>query len=282
MNRLAALCTVLLLLSSTAAVPAAGAASATDATAAPSGATAAGQTGSVAGPPGVASVLDGPFHSVRSIGAVSVSPATSAPVALLAAVENAVETVADRLRAGGPAPLVPDSLPRPPDLLVLLAGYSRADDSDPLAHDTRRALVDRVREAPGSPLTAVGRALDVPRSTVRYHVRVLEREGLVTAETIAGRNRLFPADEDAPALAAALRRDGAGDLLRSIAADGPGSVTALAERLDRAPSTVSHHLSRLADDGLVERRDEGTRTTAHLAGPARDLSVPDEAFGADD
>jgi DNA-binding transcriptional ArsR family regulator len=46
----------------------------------------------------------------------------------------------------------------------------------------------------------------------------------------------------------------------------PGTyLSGLAERLGRDPSTVSHHLSRLADDGLVRRERDGRAVVTRLA-----------------
>jgi DNA-binding transcriptional ArsR family regulator len=270
MRRLAALVALLLVTAAVAPV-AAGAAGATGATV-PT-ADAGEDPDRTALRVALASVVD-PEPTVRAA-AVSVSPVVTPAVALLVAVGDAVSPDPPR-RAG-------DGRDRLPPLLVpIVVGYVRPDEGDPLAHDTRAALVEAVRESPGAPLASVGRAVGVPRSTARYHVDVLEREGYVVAEQVAGRNRLFPAEAESRALAAALQRAGAGDLLRSLATDGPASVTELADRIDRSPATVSHHLSGLADDGLVDRRADGRRRIAHLAGPARDLATPDPPFAADD
>jgi len=63
-------------------------------------------------------------------------------------------------------------------VVVPLAGYSRfgGDDADALDHETRRRIHDTVAETPGTHLAGVADAVDEPVSTVRYHVRVLERE----------------------------------------------------------------------------------------------------------
>jgi DNA-binding transcriptional ArsR family regulator len=48
-------------------------------------------------------------------------------------------------------------------------------------------------------------------------------------------------------------------------AESADSVSGLADRIDRDPSTVSHHLSRLEDDGLIHREREGQAVTNRLA-----------------
>lgn len=141
--------------------------------------------------------------------------------------------------------------------LVAPFGYQRYDDSDPLEHAGRARLYEHVRDRPGTHLAALGDAADLPLSTARYHLRILEHEGLVRSEKRAGRRRFLPPDVDSDALAAALADDATATVLRSLVEDGPSSVSELAERLDRDPSTVSHHLARLANDGLVDRERRG-------------------------
>jgi DNA-binding transcriptional ArsR family regulator len=224
--------------------------------------------------------------AMRYTGAVTVGPEPPADAAL--ALASRVAGTVDGRPWASLASGWPDSLPGAPDgggrVLLALggAGYGRNDGDDgPLAHGTRARLFEAIESRPGRHLTALGEATDTPRSTVRYHVRVLEREGVVTVDRGDGRTRLFPAatDDGDRRLAAALRREGAAAVLRSLAADGPDTVTGLAERLDRAPSTVSHHLGRLAEDGLVARERDGATTRVSLSGPARGLA--DGAAGTD-
>lgn len=136
-------------------------------------------------------------------------------------------------------------------------GYQRFDDSDPLEHEGRERLHELIRAEPGVHLSAVAESADLPLSTARYHLRVLEHEGLVRGVKLRGKRRFFPPDVEAEALVAALTDTATASVLRSLVREGPGSVNELADRLDRDPSTVSHHLDRLADDGLVERERKG-------------------------
>lgn len=138
-----------------------------------------------------------------------------------------------------------------------LFGYQRFDDSNPLAHTGREQLYECIRAEPGVHLSAVSESADLPLSTARYHLRILEHEGLVRGVKLNGKRRFFPPDVEAEALVAALAEDATATVLRSLVREGPGSVSELADRLDRDPSTVSHHLDRLADDGLVERERQG-------------------------
>lgn len=167
-----------------------------------------------------------------------------------------------------------------PPLWLVVVGYTRHDELDPLENDARQRVFEAVRAAPGTYIAGIVDRTDIPRSTVRYHLRVLEREGLVAGETIGGKHRYAPASADI-ALEAALEDGPTAAVLEAVARFEPVNVGGLADELDRAPSTVSHHLDRLVDDGLVERQRDGRRVLVSLSPRASDHfeTVPENAVG---
>lgn len=138
------------------------------------------------------------------------------------------------------------------------------EDAGLLENEARREIYDEVTRSPGISMSEVADRTEVPLSTVRYHTWVLSTEDALDEAKIRGKRRLFPAmmDRERKELNAALEDEATARMLDAIHSDGPGSVTELAERLDRSASTVSYHLQRLQDAGLVERqRDDGATVT---------------------
>lgn len=158
--------------------------------------------------------------------------------------------------------------------VLAILGYQRYDDSDPLEHETRSALYERIQAEPGISLSAVSDAVDAPVSTVRYHLRILAHENLVSSEKRRGKRRFLPRTVDSDRLDTALDEEATAAVLGAIASD-PDSVSGLADRLDRDPSTVSHHLQRLDEEGLVERERDGRAVVSRLA----DDVDPADVFG---
>lgn len=150
-----------------------------------------------------------------------------------------------------------------------------------LEQPTRAAVYHAIDESPGETLSALADAVDVTRSTVRYHVDVLRKAGLVNAVEVSGALRFAPADADVD-LVAALNADGTGSVLRAVAEHEPVSVTGLADAIDRAPSTVSHHLSGLEARGLVERERVGESVATTLSPTVRTSLSDDQPVSADD
>ncbi len=149
--------------------------------------------------------------------------------------------------------------------LFALLGYQRFSDDDPLEHETRSAIYDHVRDSPGTYLAEIGEETDVPMQTARYHLRILEFENLISRKNIRGRRRYFPIGSESDELDAALNDEPTAAVLHALATEGPDSVSGLAETLDRDPSTVTHHLERLEEDGLVERERDGRSVVNRLA-----------------
>lgn len=66
----------------------------------------------------------------------------------------------------------------------------------------------------------------------------------------------------------ALESDSRRAILEALAASAD-SVSGLAERVDRDPSTVSHHLAGLESDNLIKRERGGQSVTNRLTPGAR-------------
>jgi predicted transcriptional regulator len=147
--------------------------------------------------------------------------------------------------------------------------FGRHDGSDPLEHETRERIHDRITDSPGVSLSALADELDTPLSTVRHHLRVLERERLVTSRKLRGNRRLFPIGTENEELAAALEKDSSAAIIDVLRRYGAATVGDIVDEVETSYSTVSYHLSRLADDGLVVQEKDGASKITRLAPSVR-------------
>ncbi|WP_255150604.1 winged helix-turn-helix transcriptional regulator [Halorarius halobius] len=154
-------------------------------------------------------------------------------------------------------------------VLVPPASHRWAGEFDPFDNDVRETVFAAVEATPGVHLAGVAELTDVAPSTVRYHARVLEAEDLVRTETRRGKRRLYPGDADPSPVTAALSDDATARLVRAVAEREPVRVSDLADAVDRAPSTVSYHLSRLEADDVVVRERDGEAVRVSLTTSAR-------------
>lgn len=159
--------------------------------------------------------------------------------------------------------------------------YSQHDDSDPLDHEKRAAVFEAVTDSPGVYLAALSEQLDVSRSTLRHHARVLEDEDLIAAARVRGYRRFYPANTEAVELAAALNDEATAPIVDALGRLGSATVSGLADVVDRDVSTVTYHLRRLQEDGVVVREREGRAMVNRLAPEAREALTPTDATGTD-
>lgn len=162
--------------------------------------------------------------------------------------------------------------------IIFLAGHNNTDSSDPLEHDIRKEIYDAIHQPPGTYASDLQEAYDIHRSTLRYHLGILEREGLISSKTIFGELWYYPSESDANELRAALNNDTTGEIVTAIARLEPVSVTDLASEVERSPSTVSYHLERLEDEGLIEQERRSATVLSRLAPDARaELETPENS-----
>lgn len=147
--------------------------------------------------------------------------------------------------------------------------YSRREGSDPLEHETRSDIHDLVDRHPGISLTDLADRLETPLSTVRHHVRTLERERHLTTQKRYGHRRLYPVGAENEALAAAMDNESTATIIESIHERGQATVGEIVDDVGTTYSTVSHHLSRLSEAGVVTKEKEGRCTVSRLAPSAQ-------------
>jgi DNA-binding transcriptional ArsR family regulator len=158
---------------------------------------------------------------------------------------------------------------------VLPLRYSRYDDSDPLEHEAREVVYEVVHETPGSYLSEVSERAGLPLSTTRHHMKVLEREELVSGAKLRGKRRFYPAYAEGIELAAALNDESTASIIDALARLGAASVSDLADDLGRDPSTISHHLQRLEGDDIITRERQGRAVVNKLSSDARTALQPE-------
>ena len=151
--------------------------------------------------------------------------------------------------------------------------FSRIESPRLLDHPLRRAIVDVVEAQPGIHYQAVLRTVGGGKGAVEHHLRKLVDGGLIKRHQGPGYTCFFPVGTDHRVAAAAglLKAEGARRVL-AAAQKRPGLTSAdLAAATGLDPSTVSHHVHRLAGAGLLRTTRAG-RTLAieptGLAGPA--------------
>jgi len=150
--------------------------------------------------------------------------------------------------------------------------------------DVRGRILNAVSSKPGIHMRELGRTVGLSLSGVGHHLRVLEEEGLVVGLSDGYYRRFFPShlvlepearrlDNADRRLLAECRRTPSLAIILSLAVDGPLTHREIGHRLRKSKGTVSYHLSRLVDAGLVNMGRGSAEGTYELADPKRAVSV---------
>ncbi|WP_265108277.1 winged helix-turn-helix transcriptional regulator [Halosolutus halophilus] len=149
---------------------------------------------------------------------------------------------------------------------------SDSDEESALELRSRRTIYQHVRANPGIHFRALLDDLEYAQGTLQYHLRWLENRALLEESDDGKYTRYYPAetfDEADQAVMNALRREYARRIVAHLAVEGALSTAELSERLDRSPSTVSWHLSKLEDADLVTKERRGRTVAYELYDPER-------------
>jgi predicted transcriptional regulator len=138
--------------------------------------------------------------------------------------------------------------------------------------ESRRAIYQEIADSPGIHFRALLDALSYAQGTLQYHLRQLADEDLIDVSDDGKYTRYYPAadfDEAEQTMMNALRREYSRRILAHLLADGPLSTTDLSDRLDKAQSTTSWQLSKLADADLVAKERDGRSVVYEVTNPDR-------------
>ncbi|ABN57682.1 MULTISPECIES: winged helix-turn-helix transcriptional regulator [Methanoculleus] len=154
----------------------------------------------------------------------------------------------------------------------LFFGYRRIAKRAALEHETRTAIYDHIRAHPGIRLGTLAEDLGINRGTLRYHLGKLQEFGMIASTAVGGQTGYFenrqkysPLEEK---VLIHLKNPNTREILFTLLESPEASRPELAERLGITASSVSWHLRRLKNDGVVLREKERGDVRYTLSGEA--------------
>lgn len=139
------------------------------------------------------------------------------------------------------------------------------DEEDVLELETRKEIFEYTRANPGVHFSKAKRDLDMETGLLQHHLRTLEDYDVLTSEDHQGKRRLFVAeelDEAERAILSSLRYETTRHILLFLLEENAARNQAIAEELGVSPATVSWHVPRLVENGIVSEVTDG-RTTRY-------------------
>jgi predicted transcriptional regulator len=126
---------------------------------------------------------------------------------------------------------------------------------------------DRVREVvdtyPGIHFRALVRELDTSTALARYHLEDLMDEGEIRSVDVGGYTRYFPRGEleglteEERSMLNAIRQKRRLEIVLALLEGGPAPHKGLHDFVGGSKGTLSYHLGKLQEAGIVEKTDRG-------------------------
>ena len=132
--------------------------------------------------------------------------------------------------------------------------YTRLKKSDIVGHQARHDILSKLDAEPGMSLGSIVDELGDSRSTVMYHLRVLEKEGLVTSQR-EGRSRLFY-PQGAPAHPHIELED---SILQTVHLNPGSDISEIARELGTSKQLISYHVNKLSSTDRMWVEMDGRR-----------------------
>ena len=139
--------------------------------------------------------------------------------------------------------------------------------------ETRRKIYELIRKSPGIHFREIERRLKIAVGNLQYHLHYLEKKNLVKAEQDGEYIRYFPKDcqldEIDKKILAFLRRRTSRRILVYLLSNPNANNKNVSDGIRLSPSTVSWHLNKLVETGIVEKRKEGRESYFKIKDPER-------------
>ena len=126
----------------------------------------------------------------------------------------------------------------------------------------RLLIYNTILKYPGLHFRELSRKLNIPKSTLEYHLRLLIKQNLIISESekkytrYYGLNNVGEVDKK---LLKILRQDMPFKIIQFLYLNPKSSQTKICEYIEKDPSTISFHLDKLKNIDLVEINPNGKK-----------------------
>jgi predicted transcriptional regulator len=128
-----------------------------------------------------------------------------------------------------------------------------------LENEKRRRIYALIEASPGIHLRELQRLLDMPFTTLEYHLSYMARKKTIFAETEGHHKRFYakPLEPEDKKVLAALRQKRMREIVLFVLENGKVKYQLLAERLKLSHSTLSSYLKYLVGRNILAREKIG-------------------------
>lgn len=142
-----------------------------------------------------------------------------------------------------------------------------AKEEQVLALEARRDIYEYIRRAPGVHLRGVERTLGLPFGQVLYHLDHLERHGLIDVKKDGGFKRYFVKNlvgRREKQVIATFRHELPRKIAILLLLEPDLAHREILDHFGVSGSTLSFHLNKMVENGILERRQDGNENYYRL------------------
>lgn len=139
---------------------------------------------------------------------------------------------------------------------------------------TRDVILDYIRAHPGAHLREIGRALDLGLGDLQYNLYMLEKQGVVTSVRRGLYKFVFPTGmfgEKESAILVALSIGTQREILVHLIRNPELSQNQIAHLTGLTSATISWHMKRLGQLGIIERIRSGKTVSYNIVGNKEEI-----------
>jgi predicted transcriptional regulator len=139
---------------------------------------------------------------------------------------------------------------------------------------TREIIFEYVKAHPGSHLREIGRELKLGNGDLQYNLYILEKQGKVSTARRGLYKFIFPSGvfgEKETAILSALSTESQREILIHLIKNPTLSQGQIARLIGLTPATISWHMKRLVDLGLIERERNGKQMSYRVLGDKEEI-----------
>jgi predicted transcriptional regulator len=146
------------------------------------------------------------------------------------------------------------------------------DTDDPLELEWRRRIFDRITQNPGTHFRELQRLLDVPVGMLDYHLKYLEKRGLVASKSEEHYTRYYAESAFDPAskeILSFLRQELPRGIILYIMMHPGCTHGQVLGSIDVTGATLSYHVKRMVTAGVVKAEKSGRETMLGVNEPEK-------------
>jgi len=143
---------------------------------------------------------------------------------------------------------------------------------DYLALETRKRIYDLISSSPGLHKREIARELSMSLSTIDYHLHYMERKGILTARQDGKYKRYFVSEKTEAMdkrIMPLLRQETPRRIVLFLLQHPQAIHKEICEAVKKAPSTISFHIKKLIDAGIVDEISLGREKAYVVKNPEK-------------